>query len=290
MRLGGSIGRRRGGKRKRRRGRRRRDSIWKKVHLLKTRKVAGLLLLIPSLGFGVGYLMATQLLFPAPEPPRRFVTAPDFRGMEMSEIQEKLEEAGLTLGGADSLRHPAIPAGQIVGQSPLPGQLLLPGGAVRVAVSLGPERREVPDVSRLRGERARAILLATGFSVVVDSMENSAPRGTILQMSPRPGREATLPRIVRLVVSLGPPMVEMPHLVGLGEWEAFRRLDSLGLVVGEIESRLQFWEERFVIEQAPGGWTLVERGSSVRLVLGARREIRRNNPPRNPVEAPGNIW
>jgi serine/threonine-protein kinase len=227
--------------------------------------------LVALLGFGGGYVVSTQMLFPAPPPPGDVILVPDLSGQDLAGGSETLAQAGLFLGHIDSLRHPSIPEGMIVGQSPLPGQLSPVGDTLRVAISLGPEERPVPDVMRLRADRARTVLEATGFQVVMDSVESETPRGSVVSMVPEAGTETTVPQEIRLSVSIGPPMVEMPLLLGLEEEQAVAVLDSLGLSVSEVETRFRFGRDQgLVVEQEPPAATMVERGAAVRLVVGRR--------------------
>ena len=229
---------------------------------------AGILALV---GFFGGYLLATRVVFPAPPPPGDVERVPDLSGETAGGASGLLAPAGLVLEVVDSLRHPSASAGLIVGQSPLPGQLALVGDTVRVALSLGPEERPVPDVTRLRADRAQTVLEATGFIVVVDSMESELPRGTVIAMEPEAGTEAVIPNEIVLRVSLGPPLVEMPLLLGLREEQATEMVDSLGLNLSEVETRFRFGRDQgLVVEQEPAAGTLVERGSAVRLVVGRR--------------------
>lgn len=228
-------------------------------------------LALALVGFGGGYVFSTQLLFPAPPPPGDLASVPDLRGELLEDARERLSEAELVLGPVDSLRHPSALPGEVLGQSPLPGQLSLVGDTVRVAVSRGPEERPVPDVLRLRGDRAATVLEASGFQVVVDSVESDIPRGGVVEVDPEPGTPATLPREIRLTVSTGPPMLEMPLLLGMPEEEARALLDSLGLEVGEVETRFRFGRDQgLVVEQEPPASTEIQQGSAVRLVVGRR--------------------
>jgi len=234
-------------------------------------KVALLGLALVAMGLAIGYGIATELLFPAPEPPDDLVEVPALQGMERDEAVSRAREAGLVVGPVDSLRHPLRPAGRIVGQSPLPGQQAMPGDTVRMTVSLGPETRPVPDVSRVRIDRARAMLSATGFTVVVDSVEATEPRGSVLSVDPEPGTEITLPGEVRIEMSMGPPQVRMPVVLGMAEERAIATLDSLGLVVGEVGTQFHFGLARgIVVEQDPPAGAMVDRGAAVRIVVGRR--------------------
>jgi serine/threonine-protein kinase len=237
-------------------------------------KVGGLLLA----GWLVGYLLATRVLFPAPPPPRDLIAVPDVRGVGLASAREQLEAVGLLLGGVDSLLHPSVPAEVILGQSPLPGQVARPSTEVRVTISMGPQRRSVPDVTGLDVSRARIVLETSGFLVRTDTSESEEPRGRIIEVSPMPGQQVVLPGEVRLLVSTGPPVVTMPLVLGLEQEAAVMMLDSLGLIVSEVEEVFRFGRDQgIVVEQEPASDTELQRGGTVRLKVGRRGLDRGNN-------------
>lgn len=234
-------------------------------------KTALLLLGLALGGWAVGYLVATQLVFPAPPPPEEVVDVPDIRGMRLAQARERVEGAGLTAGAVDSLSHPSVAQQVVLGQSPLPGQLALPGAEVRMTVSVGPQRRAVPDVVRLDAQRARIVLESTGFVVQLDSVESPLPRGRVVEVSPPADSMVAIPTEVRVQVSTGPPVVIMPLVLGLEQAEAVARLDSLGLVVGEVQEVFRFGRDQgLVVEQEPAADTELARGATVRLSVGRR--------------------
>lgn len=231
----------------------------------------GLAFLMVLLGGGSGYLFATRVLFPVPEVAEDLVEVPDLAGMGTGQAREALESAGLVLAAVDSIRHPSIEEGRVLGQSPLPGQKAIPGGEVLLTVSQGVERRPLPDVTGLQAERAVSLLEATGFSVTVDTVESGEPAGTILLQEPGAGTPVTLAGSIRLEMSEGPPSVEMPDLTGLPEEEAVARIRELGLEVAEVRTTFRFGRDRgLVVEQEPAPGLQVDRGAQVTLVVGRR--------------------
>lgn len=276
MRLGSSIRRRRGlGDDEPRRGSGERAS---------TRSRAPDRLLLVTLGtvvvgFGGGWWVATRVLFPPPPPPGDLYDVPDVYGVDLQEAARQIEAAGLTVGTVDPLRHPIADSGRVVGQDPLPGQLAPPDAPVRVSVSLGVERRPVPDVAQLRGDRARVVLEAAGFIVLLDSVPSDEPRGRVVVLEPEAGTQLPVPGEVRVGVSLGPPQVSMPSLLGLDEADARESIEALGLVVTQVdEVAREGSDEGRVVEQDPPPDRLVERGSAVRIVVG-RPGLRRDTVP-----------
>lgn len=226
-------------------------------------------------GVGAGYLYATQVVFPEPEVAvADFRDVPDLRSMSIAEVEAALGPEGLVVGRIDSIRHPEIPSGLVFGQTPLPGQLAVEGAPVEVTVSLGPETRPVPDVSRLPAERAVTVLETTGFQVELDSLETILPAGRVVETSPETGEEVELPSTIRVTVSLGPPLVELPILLGMVEERALEVLDSLQLEVGAVDRVYRFGTEPgTVLEQMPEAGE-VRQGSRVRLVVGSSSFLR----------------
>jgi serine/threonine-protein kinase len=215
--------------------------------------------------------VAVFVLFPAPERPDEFVEVPDLRQLSAADARARVADLGLTLERIEALRHPEADSGHVIGQAPLPGQLALPGGKVRLVLSMGPDRRPVPALSRLRVDRALDLLTATGFEVSVDSVESDLPRGRVLEVEPAEGTPVALPGAVALTVSLGPPVVPMPDLLGMDIGEARDSLTSLGLVVAEVEEVFRFGRDQGrVVEQDPATETELQRGSAVRLTIGRR--------------------
>lgn len=238
------------------------DNLW---------AVLGLGLVLALVGSTVGYLVGTRALFPAPQGPTDLVEVPELAGLTADSALLALTDGGLTLGSVDTIRHPEVPLGLTLGQSPLAGQLALPGDSIRIVVSAGPEERPVPDLVGIRGDRARDVLDAAGFTVVEDTVESDLPAGVVVRLEPGPGTSLALPADVAISLSLGPPLVEVPLMVGLSEEEARIVADSVGLVVGEVLERFRFGlDQGTVIEQQPAARQMVERGSEIRLVVGRR--------------------
>ncbi len=222
-------------------------------------------------GWLIGYLVSTRILYPAPPPPADLVEVPDVRGEPIDLVSARLAEVGLALGAVDSLRHPTVPAGYVLGQSPLPGQLASPGSEVWLTRSLGPEARGVPDLARVDWERARVVLEASGFIVASDTVDSEIPRGRVVSTDPPADSMVVLPAQIRVAVSRGPPLVPMPLLLGMVEADAIAVLDSLGLVVDDIEEVFRFGRDQgVVVEQDPEAETQLERGTGVRLSVGRR--------------------
>lgn len=229
-------------------------------------------LLVTGAGLGLGYLIAVVLIFPAGEQRVELQAVPDLRGEPVGLALATVMDSGLVVGQVDSVRHPRVVAGLVIGQSPLPGLTARAQAPVRITVSSGPEMRAIPDLTRLDGNRAAELLDAGGFVVTVDTADSRTAAGRVLAIDPAPGSEIRIPGDVRLVVSRGPPTFLMPQLAGMTQGEAYAVLRSLGLVLGEIDRRYSLLNVSRVFGQHPEPYVSVAEGTAVNLVVG--REVR----------------
>lgn len=231
-------------------------------------KAARTVIAIAVAGSVSGYVVATRILFPPGAPPPSLQGVPDVAGRTFGSAAAMLADSDLSVARVDSVHHPVIAAGTVIGQSPLPGWTALPGAGVRVTLSLGPEIGAVPDVTRLLAGRATRVLESSGFTVEVDTVESEAAAGRVLLIEPAAGTELALPGAVRLEVSLGPPTLPIPDLSGMWLDEAIAVLDILGLVVSEFDLRYSILNVDRVFAQHPLPYTQVEAGTAVRLTVG----------------------
>lgn len=152
--------------------------------------------------FGAGWLVAVYVIFPPPPPPEDTVAVPSLVGRALSDAERLLSEAGLVLEATSEFPHATEPRGIVVAQSPLEGQQLRPGSGVRLAVSSGPRRARIPDLTGLPETAAVPLLTRAGFEVVVENeYVPGAPLGQVLRSEPAPGGEFTLPIEVTVYVT-----------------------------------------------------------------------------------------
>jgi beta-lactam-binding protein with PASTA domain/serine/threonine protein kinase len=197
--------------------------------------------------------------------PERY-DVPRLRGMTEDQAQEALEKANLTFGETTERFHENVAAGVVLSSNPEDGTELKPDAAVDLVVSKGPKPLKVPDLTGKSAERAEQVLTERGFEVEVDrENHDTVPDGEVISQSPSSG---TLFRgeTVRLVVSEGPVMVEVPDVRGVGVDEARRILEEGGFEVRTENSDLYVGLE-FVVETDPEHGSLAPDGSVVTLYL-----------------------
>jgi beta-lactam-binding protein with PASTA domain len=139
------------------------------------------------------------------------------------------------------------------------------GFALAYTESRGPDTAKIPDAVGLQDSVGADRARRAGFQVHVNGEPSSKPEGLVLRQVPEAGAELEKGSEVALFVSLGPPEIRLPRLVGLRVDAAERLLNSLQLesarttVPGKRGSGL-------VVSQNPAGGSLLSRHATV--VLG----------------------
>jgi beta-lactam-binding protein with PASTA domain len=159
-------------------------------------------LLVP---FALGWVLTVFVFFPAREVAPVGIPVPSLYGLTVLEAERTLAQVGLGSATVVQLPHPVSPEGDVIAQSPLPGQQLRTGAGVRIAVSSGPVQVRVPDVLGQPTERAEDRLRRMGFAVARVDGESPLEIGRVFAVDPPAGTAARLPALVTLHVSLGPP-------------------------------------------------------------------------------------
>ena len=176
-----------------------------------------------AFAFLLGWVVATQILFPKPALARDEVAVPDLTGMTLAEAQAELEDAGLEAGRVREMVHPDAARGEVIAQDPVSGQRLRPGGEVRLAVSQGRARVTVPDLVGMPIDAALELAQRVGFEPQRVDEPTIEEAGRVLRTEPVAGTQTELPARLVLVASGGglappdtAPPVEQPIDPGSG--------------------------------------------------------------------------
>jgi eukaryotic-like serine/threonine-protein kinase len=129
-------------------------------------------------------------------------TVPNVVGLPEAQARERLEQAEVQVAREGTFAEE--PPGIVVAQEPSAGDEVEIGSTVRIAVSEGTGRVEVPDVVGLLVAEAQAALAEQDLEANVVQVPSREPEGTVVAQAPAGGAEATRGDTVRLNVSRGP--------------------------------------------------------------------------------------
>jgi serine/threonine-protein kinase len=192
-----------------------------------------------------------------------FVQVPDLTGKARADAEKALADGDLTLGKVSEEFSETVKKGVVVSQSVKPGEKLKRGEAVALVVSKGRQPITVPQVTgQARAAALKAIDDAGLKASVNEEFSESVKAGLVISQSPADG---TLFRgdTVSLVVSKGPPLVEVPAVRGKQLDEARQILDAAGFRVDV--KRLVFGGFDTVLATDPPAGRKVPKGSLVTL-------------------------
>jgi len=200
------------------------------------------------------------------------VTVPNLGGKTLQEATHELNFLELRLKVDGRRFDNQIPNDRVISQVPSPESQLKKSRTVRVMLSLGAKRVQVPD---LRGESLRLsqiVLLRKGLSLGMTAAVNfeGVEREHIIAQDPSPLAQLASSPTVNVLISLGRPSREylMPDLAGRNLEEVSRVIQGSGVTLGKLNYQLTPGLIRgTILGQAPtAGQKLVE-GSAIDLDL-----------------------
>jgi eukaryotic-like serine/threonine-protein kinase len=170
----------------------------------------------------------------------RDVAVPALTGRRLADAGAIAARRGLTLRVEGRRHDPAVPVEHVTAQEPPPGATLKAHRAVRVFVSLGPRRVNVPAVEGQSVRTARIALEQAGAPVErAVEVDDLSPEGTVLVQRPAPGEADLSESGASLLVSRGRGGASylMPDLIGRDAGAAMAALQAAGLKVADVRYR-----------------------------------------------------
>jgi serine/threonine protein kinase/beta-lactam-binding protein with PASTA domain len=191
---------------------------------------------------------------------------PALVGSTLDAAQAAVEDADLSFGTATYAFSGSVDKGVVLRSTPKAGAPLRRGTVVDVVVSKGPKPVKVPDVTGSDADSATARLRRLGLEVKsTEDNSDTVDDGDVISASPDSG---TLLRgdTVRLVVSKGPVLVEVPSVVRRDADAAAATLEAAGFEVRTLRVEV-YIGLGLVVRQSPGSGERAPRGSTITLYV-----------------------
>lgn len=169
----------------------------------------------------------------------RMLTVPTgLVGATQVEATAALEGADLTVGDPVAQAHDEVPAGQVMAVTDADGNAIEEGATIRhdvpvvLTVSSGPAPVVVPQVTGSTKDAAVTALEDQGLvPAVTEEYSESVAAGLVIRQDPEQGSDAHRTDTVNVVVSLGPPLVEVPNVNTSNVTDAEKALKDAGFQV-----------------------------------------------------------
>jgi serine/threonine-protein kinase len=199
--------------------------------------------------------------------PERY-QVPDLVGLTVGQAVDKLGKRTLVVGNTTKEFSNTIKEGKIIGSSPKAGTEVRADAEVDLVVSRGLPPVEVPSVVGQSFTDAKSTLSGSGLQIrqTGERYQDGSTKGEVLSQTPSSGSRVTKGSTVEVVVSLGPPLQEVPNVLRSSVDKAKKTLGKAGFKV-VIDNKCVVFCVGVVVDQNPNGGELAPKGSTVTIVV-----------------------
>ena len=185
---------------------------------------------------------------------------PDLVSATVAQATATLAALHLKLTVAQRQPDDAIPANEIMSQTPLPGANVSAGSSVAVTVSTGVANVDVPDLGGKNASDATAALQAVGLTASLQySVQPNNATGTVIRQDPPPDAKIKHGSSVAMTIAVAG---SIPDLSGMTLEDAEQALRNAGYAVGNV-TETQDGQDGRVSRTEPAANTQLQPGESV---------------------------
>jgi beta-lactam-binding protein with PASTA domain len=235
---------------------------------LGTKVLLGFLAIVLGLGAYALYLFNHWMNVP-------IIEVPNVVGMTQTQAQAELRAKGFIPQLSAERYDESIPAGQVISQSPLGGELAKEGREVYYVISKGQEYSLVPYLTGKSQREAELELSNAGLVLgrVSSVYHVEVPEGRVVSQNPKAGLDVRKGLSVDIEVSMGPEPENtvVPNVVGLPIEEARELIKDALLAVDRVIPIESDAKPGIVLSQSPEADAQVPVLSKVTLMISEGR-------------------
>jgi serine/threonine-protein kinase len=213
-----------------------------------------------------------QIVMPAITQQGSEFELPDLTNQKVVDIDQKLEDLGLSYEIAGEEFAPGKEKGLIIRQYPIAGMQVKPGRTIKLIVCKGQKMVGIPQVSGRSVRQAVLDLETAGLTVgeIAWAFSDTIPEKVVVFSYPSAGTEIPSGSPVNLMVNRGraTDFTFMPKVIGMPLEEARKLIEEKGLKIGKLKTRT---DENFlpetVLEQSEVEGAELQLGTLVDLVV-----------------------
>jgi beta-lactam-binding protein with PASTA domain/serine/threonine protein kinase len=197
----------------------------------------------------------------------RTVKVPELSGRGLADAEALLKKGGLEPGMVTRAFSEDVPKDAVIGTDPAAGTERHSGSAIALTVSKG-SPIDVPDVTGDDPDSARQELEDAGFKVEIatEQVNSEYDNGEVASQTPAGDSQAAEGDTIRLTLSKGPEMVEVPNVVGAGVDDAKKLLEASGFKVSEDRGLLGLFGNTVKKQSVDAGQT-APKGSTITITI-----------------------
>jgi len=215
----------------------------------------------------------------------REVEIPNVINKSVEAVKNELDNLGLNVEVIKYDYSNEISEGYVIDQIPEFGEIVKKGYTVRLTVSKGSKKVNIPNLIHKELEEAKLIIENNNLQLgKIEYEYNDLPIGIILNQQPLPDLEADENSEINLVVSQGPEIqtVIMPNFVGKNIEDTKETAKALGLIISNIHyEKNEELEKDVVISQSIEAGTEIKENSVFSLTVSQGPEMIEQPPEEN---------
>ena len=195
------------------------------------------------------------------------VEVPDCSGLTLNEATAAVEKAGFKVGNIEYAFNDTVPADSVISQSPRAGTKQSKDTPINLTVSKGVEQVEVPDLTNMTANEARAALQRAGFKYEAGAAEHSdtVKENRVMRQTPEAGTKADKGSTVIYILSAGQETIAVPDVKNMLEGEATAALNNAGFEVTVDYASDKDVPQGCVISQSPAAGEKAKPDSTVNI-------------------------
>jgi eukaryotic-like serine/threonine-protein kinase len=190
---------------------------------------------------------------------------PDVSNLPAKQAIQQLNEAGFKVA-QDLQPSQKVTKGNAIKTSPPANKVIPRGTEVRLFVSSGPPKVQVPNVVGQDKDVAEGTLEDLGLNVTPTFVNSASPKDEVVSQTPGGGATVDKGSRVTITVSKGPEKVEVPNVVGQDKADARATLSDAGFKVKVVEQESADQPEGTVLRQSPSSGKQ-DKGSTVTIFV-----------------------
>jgi serine/threonine-protein kinase len=197
------------------------------------------------------------------------ITVPSVIGGTLTQAESVLKPLGLNSEVEKQIFSEEIAKGIIIESNPAGGEKVGDGATVKLTLSKGPERYQIPSLSKLTVAAATKMLssIPVQSPIIEEQFSDKFPKGYVITTAPAAGDTVKRGAAVRIIVSKGIEQIPMAIFINKTGEEALNTLVESGF---KVNPKYQFSETAplgAVISQNPAGGKSYPKGAQIELVI-----------------------
>ncbi|NLI98078.1 PASTA domain-containing protein [bacterium] len=201
------------------------------------------------------------------------VEVPDLTKSTIENAKMSLDKRNLLIYVVDKVPSDDVDEGLICKQDPLALSDVKRGSTVKVWISTGPNKVEIPRVDNANlNDVLRSIAVLGLYSNVEFVYSDEVAKDMVISVDPAPGTKVDKDTYVKIKVSMGSEpvkTVEVPKVTGMGKASAESKLKEAGLEAKFVYRVSTEYYEGTLYYQTPKAGSVVPKGSAVTVYIAS---------------------